>query len=104
MRPYIPSPVIATLTRISIAREKIGEKIYQELNLKYSLNPEEVLPQIKVPTLVLWGDQDKVINVSSTEVFKRLIPQAQVVIFKGVSVMRRKLNAPKKLHKPMRHF
>jgi abhydrolase domain-containing protein 6 len=83
--PYIPSPVIATLTRIAIAREKIGEKIYQELNLKYSLNPEEVLPQIKVPTLVLWGDQDKVINVSSTEVFKRLMPQAQVVIFdKGV--------------------
>ncbi len=82
--PYIPSPVIATLTRISIEREKIGEKIYQELNLKYSLNPEDVLPQIKVPTLVLWGDQDKVINVSSTEVFKRLMPQAQVVIFKGV--------------------
>ena len=82
--PYIPSPVIATLTRISISREKVGEKIYQELNLKYSLNPEEVLPQIKVPTLVLWGDQDKVINVSSTEVFKRLIPQAQIVIFKGV--------------------
>ena len=71
--PYIPSPVIATLTRISISREKVGEKIYQELNLKYSLNPEEVLPQIKVPTLVLWGDQDKVINVSSTEVFKRLM-------------------------------
>ena len=82
--PYIPSRVIATLTRISISREKIGEKIYHELNLKYSLNPEEVLPQIKVPTLVLWGDQDKVINVSSTEVFKRLMPQAQVVIFKGV--------------------
>ena len=82
--PYIPSPIIATLTRIAIDREKVGEKIYQELNLKYSLNPEDVLPQIKVPTLVLWGDQDKVINVSSTEVFKRLMPQAQVVIFKGV--------------------
>jgi pimeloyl-ACP methyl ester carboxylesterase len=82
--PYIPSPVIATLTRISIAREKIGEKIYQELNPKYFLNPEDVLPQIKVPTLVLWGDQDKVINVSSAEVFKRLIPQAQVVIFNGI--------------------
>ena len=82
--PYIPSPIIATLTRIAIEREKVGEKIYQELNLKYSLNPEDVLPQIKVPTLVLWGDQDKVINVSSTEVFKRLMSQAQVVIFKGV--------------------
>ena len=31
--PYIPSPVIATLTRISISREKLGEKIYQEFNI-----------------------------------------------------------------------
>jgi abhydrolase domain-containing protein 6 len=82
--PYIPSPVIATLTRVSLAREKIGDKIYQELNLKNSLNPEEVLPQIKVPTFILWGKEDKVIHVSSTEVFKRLIPQAQVVIFDNV--------------------
>lgn len=82
--PYIPSPVIATLTRIAMSREKIGEKIYQELNLKYSLNPEEVLPQIKVPTLVLWGKEDKVINVSSADVFKRLIPQSQVVVFDKV--------------------
>ncbi|MBK7299468.1 MAG: alpha/beta fold hydrolase [Moraxellaceae bacterium] len=29
--PYIPSPVIATLTRISIAREKIGEKSTKNL-------------------------------------------------------------------------
>jgi abhydrolase domain-containing protein 6 len=82
--PYIPSPVIATLTRIAMSRENIGEKIYQELNLKYSLNPEEVLPQIKVPTLVLWGKEDKVINVSSADVFKRLIPQSQVVVFDKV--------------------
>lgn len=82
--PYIPSPVIATLTRVAMSREKIGDKIYQELNLKYSLNPEDVLPQIKVPVLVLWGKEDRVINVSSTEVFKHLIPQAQVVIFDKV--------------------
>ncbi len=82
--PYIPSPVIAKLTREAIAREAIATKIYQEINLKYSLNPEEALPKIKVPTFVLWGDEDKLLNVSCTEVFKRFIPQAQVVIFKGV--------------------
>lgn len=81
--PYIPAPVIAALTREAIAREPIASKIFQEIYPEYSFNPEQALPQIKVPTLVLWGEQDQVLDVSSTVVFKRLIPQSQVVIFKG---------------------
>ncbi|MDO8652189.1 MAG: alpha/beta hydrolase [Undibacterium sp.] len=82
--PYIPAPLIAAMTREAIAREPIATKIFQEIHPEYSLNPEQALPQIKVPTLVLWGDKDQVLDVSSTAVFKRLIPQSKVVILKGV--------------------
>ncbi|MBP9060780.1 MAG: alpha/beta hydrolase [Rhodoferax sp.] len=83
--PYIPSPLISSFTRIAIAREPIATKIYQEISNPGSwLNAEEALPKIKVPALVIWGDQDKVLDVSCTTVFQRLLPQAQVVIFKDV--------------------
>ncbi|MEN9377459.1 MAG: hypothetical protein RL710_2616, partial [Pseudomonadota bacterium] len=63
----------------------IATKIYQEISNPGSwLNAEEALPKIKVPALVIWGDQDKVLDVSCTTVFQRLLPQAQVVIFKDV--------------------
>lgn len=82
--PWIPGPVIGTLTRDAMARQQIGEKIYRELAPANSLKPEEALPKIHVPVLVVWGDQDKVLDVSSVGVFKRYLPQAQVVVFKGV--------------------
>ena len=68
----------------AIAREAIANKIYQQLQPQYSMDIEVALPKIKVPTLVIWGDKDRVLDVSSAEVFKRLIPQAQLVIFKDV--------------------
>lgn len=83
-RPWIPGPVIATLTREAIARQQIGEKIYRELAPANSMKAEEALPKIHVPALVIWGDQDKVLDVSSVGVFKQYLPQAQVTVFKGV--------------------
>ena len=83
-RPWIPGAVIATLTREAISRQQIGEKIYRELAPANSMKAEEALPKIHVPALVVWGDQDKVLDVSSVGVFKQYLPQAKVTVFKGV--------------------
>ncbi|MGI8461463.1 MAG: alpha/beta fold hydrolase [Solirubrobacterales bacterium] len=39
------------------------------------------LPEIEVPTLVVWGRQDRVVPPSDGEEFVRLIPNAQRVVF-----------------------
>jgi len=41
------------------------------------------LHRVKVPTLMVWGDEDKIVPVQHAEVWKRGIPQAEVRIFKG---------------------
>ena len=83
-RPYIPSPMIATLTREAIGREAIATRIFNQLDPKLSPPAPEVLTRIKAPTWVLWGDQDKVLDVSSTQVFQQWLPHAEVLILKGV--------------------
>ncbi|CAN5880606.1 alpha/beta fold hydrolase [soil metagenome] len=82
--PFIPSPLLATLTREAIAREPIATKIFKEIQAKSSINIEQAMRQIKVPTLVIWGDKDRVLDVSSTTIFQDLIPKTQVVILKNV--------------------
>ncbi|WP_295748177.1 alpha/beta fold hydrolase [Undibacterium sp.] len=82
--PYIPGPVIASLTRTAIAREAIASKIFTEIRPPYSRELETLQAKISMPTLLIWGDKDRAVDVSSTEVFKRLIPQAQLVIFKDI--------------------
>lgn len=42
------------------------------------------LGEIEVPTLVLWGEQDQLIDASSAAVFTERMPNAKAVIFPGV--------------------
>jgi pimeloyl-ACP methyl ester carboxylesterase len=45
------------------------------------------LAEIAAPTLVVWGDGDRLIDVADAEVFGRLIPDARVVIFEDTGHM-----------------
>lgn len=42
------------------------------------------LGEIKMPTLILWGEKDGLIPVSAAHEFKARIPQAELVIFENV--------------------
>src|SRR5271165_459902 len=39
------------------------------------------LPEIACPTLIVWGERDRLINVRDADVFADLIPNSRVVIF-----------------------
>jgi abhydrolase domain-containing protein 6 len=82
--PYIPGPMMATLAHEAVEREPIANRIFGQLDPKLSPPAPEVLARIRVPTWVLWGNEDKVLEVSSTEVFKQYLPRSEVLVFKGV--------------------
>ena len=41
-----------------------------------------ILPHIKSPTLLIWGENDQEVPISSAIVMKNMMPQAELVIFK----------------------
>lgn len=55
-----------------------------------SLNPgsmaasNELLATVKVPTLILWGQADQIIEVEAARKFKEAIPQADLIIYPDV--------------------
>jgi pimeloyl-ACP methyl ester carboxylesterase len=51
-----------------------------EANLNYDFR--ERLPEIACPTLIVWGDSDRVITVSDADLYEQLIPDSRKVIFK----------------------
>lgn len=61
----------------------------REGNLAHMLNmagdrdfPDTALiAQVKCPTLIIWGEQDKIINVEHAQRFKRDIPNSKLVIY-----------------------
>jgi pimeloyl-ACP methyl ester carboxylesterase len=54
-------------------------------NLEYPLR--ERLPEIACPTLIVWGDEDRVIPARDAEVFERLIEGSQKVVFEKTGHM-----------------
>jgi pimeloyl-ACP methyl ester carboxylesterase len=49
-------------------------------NIDYPI--KERLPEIACPTLIVWGEDDKVITVADAELFRQLIPNSRKVVYK----------------------
>lgn len=79
--PVLPAPLKRYLADRAIANQAHYEAVFQQLVQRYiPLEPE--LPKIQAPTLLLWGDKDRVLDVSSLDVMKPLIPHASTVVMK----------------------
>lgn len=77
--PPLLWPVGAALRNYSIERAPFHLKIWNDL---WPNHPtlDSYLPGIDLPVLLVWGKNDRVLDVSSVEVFERLLPQVEVVL------------------------
>lgn len=78
-RPYIPGPVIKALAKEVVSRSEKTGKIFSEIQIT---NPPlvDILGQITAPTLIIWGDQDRLIHVSTAQVFHHGIKNSKLVV------------------------
>ena len=79
--PFMPYPIEKMLIKEALTNRNFNEKIMQDITPDiFSL--EKDLPQINSPVLILWGDKDKVIDVSSVPVFEKGLKNHMTVIIK----------------------
>ncbi|BBP82148.1 MULTISPECIES: alpha/beta fold hydrolase [unclassified Pseudomonas] len=80
-KPAIPGSLKRYLAEQAVANREHYDQVFQHLVQRYvPLEPE--LPKITAPTLLLWGDRDRVLDVSSIEVMKPLLAKPSVVVMK----------------------
>lgn len=79
--PWIPGPVKAYLARQAIARRPFNEKVFRQIHGN-GWTLEADLPRIRARTLILWGDQDRLIDVSCTEVLEQGLADSTTAILK----------------------
>ena len=79
--PKIPSFAKKLLVEKAMQHKAQNERIFKQLlGTNGALEPD--LPRIKVRTLVLWGDRDRVLDVSSVQVLEKRLPNCTIVIMK----------------------
>jgi pimeloyl-ACP methyl ester carboxylesterase len=81
--PPLPGPVARAMALDFVARRAMNEKILDEI-IEDALDLTDRLPQIDVPTLVLWGDRDRLIDLSAARVYHQAIPRARLVVMHGI--------------------
>lgn len=79
--PYIPGSIKAYFAQRAVANRPFNDQIFRDIKGEAG-SVEKRLPMIKAPTLIIWGDTDRVIHPSAAQVFARAIRGSRVVILK----------------------
>ena len=79
--PRIPGPVKRYFALKAVESRAFNEKIGKDLN-DYKMDLEPVLGKIGAPVLILWGDDDRILDISAVGVFERGLKRHTTVIMK----------------------
>lgn len=79
-QPFIPWPAKDVLAQRAYDNAAFNDFIFAALKDDRYVGLEPLLPDIRQPVLIIWGEHDRVLDVSSIDVMQPLIPQAKVVI------------------------
>ncbi|MGB5492219.1 MAG: alpha/beta fold hydrolase [Woeseiaceae bacterium] len=82
-RPFIPWPAKDVLAKRSFANSTFNRFFFDSYMADRPVGIESLLPDIHMPVLILWGEYDRVLDVSSVDVMRPLLPQAKIVIMEN---------------------
>jgi pimeloyl-ACP methyl ester carboxylesterase len=80
-RPVLPESFKKIMAANWIAHAEFSKKIWNDVQLlQISLSP--VLPLIQAPVLIIWGDQDKLLDVGGVAFLEKHLKNCRTVIMK----------------------
>ena len=82
--PYIPKTVQAVFAQTNIANRELHAKILKQITDDNVEMRAKVIAQHHIPTLIVWGAEDKIIKPETAVVMKKLMPQAKVITMSKV--------------------
>jgi len=79
-KPFIPWPANKVLGKKTFEQAAFNSYIFEALRDERYVPLEPLLGDIEQPVLIIWGEFDRVLDVSSIEIMEPLLPQAEVIV------------------------
>lgn len=79
-KPFLPWPAKGVLAQRAFDQADFNRRIFDQYKDDRSVGLEPFLADIDQPVLIIWGEHDRVLDVSSIDVMRPLLPQATVVV------------------------
>jgi pimeloyl-ACP methyl ester carboxylesterase len=84
--PALPSSFKKIIAEDWIAHSEFNKKIWKDIQVRtFSLAP--FLPMIQAPVLIMWGDQDKMLDIGGIDFLERNLKNYRTVIMKDTGHM-----------------
>lgn len=83
--PFMPHYVLDAVADRYIARHDQLTQIFSESHKETDLPVR--IREVKAPVMLMWGKEDRLIDVSSVPVWQAALPQAQVHVWDGIGHM-----------------
>lgn len=80
--PHVPSYVARDILRISRKNAWVVQRSLATMMTAKDVT-DKLLPQLKMPVLILWGSLDRIVPPDQAETMHRLIPQSELVVVPG---------------------
>jgi pimeloyl-ACP methyl ester carboxylesterase len=97
-----PPSDFAALLR-SIAADMRRESLQTQLAVMATADLRDLLPEIDVPTLLVWGELDERSPLRVARAFEAAIPESSLVLIPGAGHMSN-LEAPESVNRAIREF
>jgi pimeloyl-ACP methyl ester carboxylesterase len=81
----MPAPLKSYFAEIAVQRKDFYKKVFIETTPGNQL--EAVMARIRAKTFILWGDNDRVLSVSSAQVLQKGIENSEVFILEDCGHM-----------------
>jgi pimeloyl-ACP methyl ester carboxylesterase len=82
-KPFLPHSLRHVLARRAVADFDLHTRIFRQFGTE-SPTLETSLPTLRAPTLIVWGDRDRVLSPLAASVMGQLIPHSEVVVMRNV--------------------
>jgi pimeloyl-ACP methyl ester carboxylesterase len=79
--PFVPRPMLNVMAQERIHNVALANHIFGQISTD---SIEQRVKDMQVPSLIVWGKEDRGINVGTAEVLHKLLPRSQVIIMPGV--------------------
>lgn len=81
--PYTPGAFLKALAKRSIASREFHAKVFEEL-FSTAAPFEDALSGLATPSLITWGDQDRLLHVSGAKILHGLLPNSTLDLMPGI--------------------
>ena len=81
-KPFVPWPAKGVFAQRAIDHAESNHAIFEAYQKDRKAGMEPLLEDINKPVQIIWGEFDRILDVSSIDVMRPLLPQAEVTIMK----------------------